>query len=528
MARHDIPGLSIALLHRGALVWAEGFGHTDRERRVPVRPDTRFSVGSVSKSVTALGVLHAVEQGRLSLDEPLPTYLPWFTVRSRSGPSAAGAITLRHLLSHHAGLGTWAPLGNPYDPDYHRRTFDEVVRSTHASWLKFAPGERFEYSNQGIDLAGAALQAAYGQPFAQCMQETVLARLGMAASTFDQATATGHPSYAAPHTGRRRVPIRDGIVHPMLAAGGMISTATDLARFLAFHRSGGRVEDGPAVGAALLREAYTPQLSARDQPTGYGLAIYKAVEHRTVRFSHGGFGFGVSTHYRWLPEHDLGIVVLTNQDAAHNAPAIASEAVALMLGSQRDQRPPGVPSAASSAVPMASAPAIAPRAFAGSYLLYEGALETFEADADHLYQVRGRGRLRLSAQGAGVFSAEGRRYTFVSDRDGRVQGVRITDPGYDVATAENSVVYLARNDAPRDPRGPNLPAWSRLAGRYVGTFIGAPTAMQLSLRNGYLYLNGALKLSETEPGRFVTADNEEVRVEGEELTVGQRRYRRQG
>jgi CubicO group peptidase (beta-lactamase class C family) len=285
MARQDIPGLSIALVHRGALVWAEGFGFTDRERRVPVRADTQFSVGSISKSFTALGVLRAVEQGRLSLDDPLQAYLPWFRVRGRVGPSASATITLRHLLSHHAGLGTWPPLGTPYDAAYHARTFDEVVRSTRELWLKFAPGERFEYSNQGIDLAGAALEAVGKRPFVLCMQDDVLTPLGMAASTFDQGTATGGSSYAAPYIGRRRVPIRNGIVHPMLAAGGMISTAPDLARFLAFHRNEGRIGGQSWIRLALLREVYTPQFSAREQPTGYGLAMYKAIEHDTVRLS---------------------------------------------------------------------------------------------------------------------------------------------------------------------------------------------------------------------------------------------------
>jgi len=530
MARQDIPGLSIALVQRGALVWAEGFGFTDRERRVPVRSDTQFSVGSISKSFTALGVLRAVEQGRLSLDEPLQTYLPWFSVRGRLGTSAAATIALRHLLSHHAGLGTWAPLGNPYDVEYHARAFDEVVRSTRDSWLKFAPGERFEYSNQGIDLAGATLEAVRGQPFVRCMQDDVLTPLGLTASTFDQATATARPSYASPYTRRRRVPIRNGIVHPMLAAGGMISTAPDLARFLAFHRNEGRVGGQPWVRQTLLRDIYTPQFSARGQPTGYGLAMYKAIEHDTIRFSHGGFGFGISAHYRWLPEHDFGVVVLTNQDAAHNAPAIAGEAVALMLGREARFRAPRgradgpAPTGAAEAQLPASSGSL--RAFAGSYLLYEGVLETFEADDDHLYHVRGRQRMTLRAEGAGAFFGDGRRYTFVSDAAGHVQGVRIVDPGYDVATAENSVIYLARNDAPADARGPNRPEWPGLTGRYVGTFVGAPTEAKLTLKNGYLYLNGTLKLTTLEPGRFATADNEEVRVDGQALFVGNKRYSR--
>jgi len=114
----------------------------------------------------------------------------------------------------------------------------------------------------------------------------------------------------------------------------------------------------------------------------------------------------------------------------------------------------------------------------------------------------------------------------VSDAAGRVQGIRIVFSFNDIATAENSVVYLARNDAPTDTRGPDRSAWANLTGRYVGTFVGAPTEAELTLKNGYLYLNRTLKLTMAEPGRFVTTDNEEVRVDGQELFVGSRRYAR--
>jgi hypothetical protein len=87
----------------------------------------------------------------------------------------------------------------------------------------------------------------------------------------------------------------------------------------------------------------------------------------------------------------------------------------------------------------------------------------------------------LRAEGADVFSADGRRYRFVSDAAGRVQGVRIVDPGYDVAATENSVVDLGRNDAPTDARGPNRPEWAALTGRYVGTFVGAPIEAELTI-----------------------------------------------
>jgi CubicO group peptidase (beta-lactamase class C family) len=235
MATRDITGASLALVEGGNIVWSEGFGYTDRSKMVKVTSDTLFHVGSISKSFTALGVLKAVNKGLLALDDPVKKHLSWFDADSRSAEAEPARITLRHLLSHHSGLGTWSPIGNPSDPQYHTRTFEEVVKSTRSSWLKFPAGERFEYSNQGIDLAGGVLEHASGKAFADFMREELLAPLGMTASTFHQAEATQKELCAVGYLGKRAVPIANGVVMPLIAAGGLFASASDLARFISFH-----------------------------------------------------------------------------------------------------------------------------------------------------------------------------------------------------------------------------------------------------------------------------------------------------
>src|SRR5262245_26469714 len=240
MLRKDITGASIALVDGERTVWAEGFGYCDRSKKLEITPDTPFFVGSISKSFTALGVLKAVGKGILSLDQPLKEYLPWFTVNSRFKKAETERITIRHLLSHHSGLGTWPLLGNPFDPQYHTRTFEEVVKSARDSWLKFPPGERFEYSNQGVDLAGYALEMASGKSFADYMRDEILAPLGMTRSTFAQKDVIDKSLFAVPYIGKSAAPIKNGILHPMLAAGGLMSSAQDMARFISFHLQDGR------------------------------------------------------------------------------------------------------------------------------------------------------------------------------------------------------------------------------------------------------------------------------------------------
>jgi CubicO group peptidase (beta-lactamase class C family) len=104
MAQANVPGLAIAIVDGERLVWAEGFGYTDRSHQVKVTLDTLFSLQSISKTYTATGFLMAVDKGWLRLDDPLRKYMPKFTAKSRFGTDEAKKITLRHLLSHWSGL----------------------------------------------------------------------------------------------------------------------------------------------------------------------------------------------------------------------------------------------------------------------------------------------------------------------------------------------------------------------------------------------------------------------------------------
>lgn len=288
MTLRDITGASIALVDGANVVWSGGFGYTNRSQKVRVTGDTLFHVGSISKSFTALGVLKAVDKSVFALDDKVKKHLSWFCVNSRFGAAQSEQITLRHLLSHHSGLGTWSPLGNPSDEKYHTRSFEQVVKSTTDSWLKFPAGERFEYSNQGINLAGYALEVSSRKPFADFMREEILVPLGMTISTFNQAEATNKEAYAVGYLGKRAVPIVNGLVHPLIAAGGLFASANDLARFVIFHLQCGAGIGKQIISQKFFQEMYAPQFTAENQMSGYGLGIYKAIQNDTVRFSHGG------------------------------------------------------------------------------------------------------------------------------------------------------------------------------------------------------------------------------------------------
>ena len=523
MSQRDITGAAIALVDGDSIAWSRGFGYTNRTQKEKVTGETLFHVGSISKSLTALGILQAVGKGLLTLDDPVKKLLPWFSVNSRFGAGASDKITIRHLLSHHSGLGTWSPLGNPSDPQYHTRTFEQVVKSTRDSWLKFPAGARFEYSNQGINLAGYVLEVTSGRPFADLMREEVLAPLGITVSTFHQEKVTETKDCAIGYLGRRPVPIVNGVVIPLIAAGGLFASANDLARFIIFHLQGHAGLGKQLVPQTLLQEMYAPQFTAANQGSGYGLGIYKAIQHDSVRLSHGGLGYGISAHYRFLPEHKIGVVLLTNQDAAHNAPDLAGRVIELMLEVKLGTVPGNRP-LTPAAKTIGSLDESGLRRFEGTYLLYEGLLFRFKYEKGNLFHIVGKDQLKLDPYSANEFTRGSRRYKFLLSENGQPKGVLIFDPYYDPQTAENSAIYLPVNDTPAAAPGPNKPAWKRHTGKYVGTFIGGSSEITVSLENGYLYLSDELRLAEAGADFFIAADGEAVIFSDERLSIGNKLY----
>src|SRR5262245_21643546 len=131
MEQKNFPGLAVALIDGEKLVWAEGFGFTDKSKKVKVTEDTLFSLQSVSKTCTATGFLIAATKGWLKLDDPLKKYMPAFTVKSRFGADEVNKITFRHLLSHRAGLTHEAPVGT-YDCAC---TFEEHIKGVYDTWI---------------------------------------------------------------------------------------------------------------------------------------------------------------------------------------------------------------------------------------------------------------------------------------------------------------------------------------------------------------------------------------------------------
>jgi CubicO group peptidase (beta-lactamase class C family) len=310
MAEQGVPGLAVALVDKDQTLWVEGFGHVDRGGSAPVNADTIFSVQSMSKLFTATAVMQAVAAGRLDLDEPVTTYLPRFTVHSAFEEHPERKITLRMLLSHTAGFTHEAPVGNNNELD--PGDFDAHVRSISETWLRFPVGTGYAYSNLGIDLAGYILERVEGMPFSKVVRESLLEPLGMERSTFDRIAIRSTDNRAVGHVDPYPEPPLDV---PMTAAGGLYTSAADLARFLHFELNGGSIDGRVVLDPKWLDEMQTVPSPRAGASAGYALGV---VRHRWNTWpdllGHGGGGYGFLSDLLWVPEVRVGIGILTNSD----------------------------------------------------------------------------------------------------------------------------------------------------------------------------------------------------------------------
>jgi CubicO group peptidase (beta-lactamase class C family) len=302
MKAHKIPGFSIAVLDREGILWTAGFGRTGKRDR-PVTPDTVFSIQSMSKTFTATAVMIAVQDGLVDLDAPITKYLPGFSVNSRFEEFPQDKMTLRHLLTHTAGFTHEAPVGNNADTRY--RSFEEHIHSIRQTWLRNRVGEKHNYSNLGIDMAAYVLRYTSGHSFEQYMKQRVFDPLGMPNSSVDYDFVERHPNRARGHIPFvREVPL----AIPMVAAGGVYTTARELSNFVRFHLNRGTLDEQVILEPHLIDAMYTTSPISK----GYGLGIAVGEKHGTYYLNHGGGGFGFLTVMTWYPEYGIGCVALTN------------------------------------------------------------------------------------------------------------------------------------------------------------------------------------------------------------------------
>lgn len=317
MEHHHVPGVSVAVIDDHRVVWARGFGVREHGGDAPVDASTRFQAGSISKPVFASGALRLVEEGKLSLEADVSQFLTsWSLPRTRFTEDRD--LTLRHLLSHTGGLTVHGFPGYPIDAPL--PTVPEILDGTGPANTAPVrsdtfPGVRFTYSGGGYTVAQLVATDVTGERFPELMGRLVLEPVGMSRSTFENPPPDAHAPHAASGHEEWDTPVEgDYHVYPEMAAAGLWTTATDLARWaIAVSRS--YRGEGGFLSRETAREMLTPQVElpgSGGQGGGWGLGPALAGSEEKLRFTHGGRDMGfVATMSMW-PASGRGLVVMTN------------------------------------------------------------------------------------------------------------------------------------------------------------------------------------------------------------------------
>lgn len=317
--RSGVPGMAVALVEAGEVVWARGFGVADRARGEPVTPDTVFQAASISKPVAAWVFLALVEAGRLELDAPAGAHLKRW--RLPAGGFDSRGVTLRRILSHTAGLSVPGYLGFP--PGTVRQSLEASLTAAEDAGgqglaVIYPPGRAWHYSGGGYTLAQLLAEEASGVRFAALAQATVLRPLGMRASTFEQ--PDGLRAGMALSYDERGAPVLDRRFTAE-AAAGLRSTAKDLARFAAALMNGpaGEPPGRGVLAARTVASMLAPQPASssddilRGSEWGLGFGLKRVTPGRQLLVYHPGDNIpGFHNVLAAIPERRIAVVALTN------------------------------------------------------------------------------------------------------------------------------------------------------------------------------------------------------------------------
>ena len=309
LAEQNLPGLSVAVGAGGEIVWAEGFGWADLEKRVRVEPDTRFRIGTASTALTSAAVGLLMEKDRLTLDETIQTYVPEF-------PEKQWPVTLRQVMGHVAGVRSDGGDEGPLFSVRCERPADALQYFKDRPLL-FEPGTQYRYSNYGWILVSAAIEDVTNEPFLSFMRTQIFAPLGMDHTQADSATEP-IPDRATFYFPRFAANPRYGpdLMRPLdyscyAGSSAFLSTPSDLVRFAL------AINSGKLLQPATVQRLQTPQKLPSGEETGYGLGwdletVALAGKDTHIVGADGDSLGGMVASLMTFPERGLVVSVISN------------------------------------------------------------------------------------------------------------------------------------------------------------------------------------------------------------------------
>jgi len=459
--RSDMPGVAVLVMRGDEVLYRGARGEADVPGDVPLEPGDRFRIGSVTKQITAAGLLTLVDAGKVSLDDPLSKYLPAY-------PGGAG-ITIEQLLNHTSGITEFTQV-----PGWAaRQSRRDVTTAQLVDYFKhqapdFAPGEDWSYSNSGYVLVGAVIEAASGQAWHRYLDQALFQPLGMQDTGY-----AADPAIVARQVngyvtdGEILVPAPPASMTQPHAAGALVSTVDDLARFArALHE--GRVLE-PATYARMV----TPAGRAKDRGNGYGYGVWVGAVRGAPALQHSGGIPGFTSHLLHLPGPGLTVAVLQNcetPDSVLQPDGLARRLAAAALGKPYQPVTPVVVDAA------------VLRQYEGIYRVDPHATRTLRLVDGRLTAERTGGQrfvLTATADDTFVYPDDFSRLQLLRDASGNVTAMRFWPDG----EGEGLIAPLTDQGLPIDMTHP-VEELDRLAGPYTvhGLVVVATIAMFFAAR----------------------------------------------
>lgn len=308
-----IPGLSIALVYDQEMVYSNGFGYADCEKKQMATPETVYRIASITKTFTSTAILQLRDAGKLNLDDPIRKHIPWFEIRNPF--PEAPEITIRQLLTHTSGLPPEAAF--PYWTDHIFPTMEQIKSSLPNQEMLYPAESKYSYSNLGMALLGEVVRTVSGVEYEDYIIEHILEPLAMTNSSVNLSTkqfrvlAKGY-GRRLPDGTRKEMPFTDS--KGLTSAANMSSTVVDLAKYISFHLSENNLAGEPLLRAGTLDEMHRVQWLRPDWISGWGLGFSVRKKGDRVVVAHSGWVGGYKSQISFCTDEKFGVVVMINCD----------------------------------------------------------------------------------------------------------------------------------------------------------------------------------------------------------------------
>ncbi|MEY8347926.1 serine hydrolase domain-containing protein [Bacillus cereus] len=305
---HQIPGASIAIVHKDDLFYSKAWGRTG-ETEEKITTETPFTIGSISKSLTGLAVMKLMEEDAVRLEDPIQKYIPWFTLKDKE---ASSKITIKHLLTHSSGISTYSGLAISDKESEELSAIKDNVKSLSNVILTAFPGEKHQYSNANYLILGALIEEVTNQTYSDYMEQEIFLPLGMKDAAADKDTAY-KKGYLSGHQSWFGIPRKSSITYDNGGApyGYIAASAEDMTQYIKFLSQS---ENANFITEKTMNLYVSPQVQTNENRFySLGLRITNPNSEEKMIW-HSGSTPDSHAEMFFIPKTEWGGVILTNKN----------------------------------------------------------------------------------------------------------------------------------------------------------------------------------------------------------------------